>query len=157
MADINALLSLPRGELRALGAALRAGLDVVAEAAPAKAYVLKPLYKEWDKDENIETAGVARIDPADGYLYRSNGPILGNGDPNWAPHLAVSSWTKIPDPSQTGTRNNPIAWSSGMEIKEGLYYTEGGILYRGKRDSNQAMHHTLAVLLPLDWVEVVAA
>ena len=156
MSNVYDLLALPRGELRALGRSLRDGLDVVAETAPETAYALKALYKEWDKDEDIEAAGVVRLDPADGYLYTSNGPIRANGDPNWAPHLAVSLWTKIADPSQTGTRDNPIAWSPGMKVVEGLYYTEAGIMYRGKRDSNQAMHYTLAVLLPLDWVEVVA-
>ena len=155
MSKINALLALPRGELRALGRSLQAGLGVVAKAAPETAYALKALYPEWNSRENIEKAGVIRLDPADGYLYESNGPIQGNGDPNWAPHLAPSLWTKIPDPSQTGTRDNPIAWSPGMKVVAGLYYTEDGILYRGKRDSNQAMHYTLAVLLPLDWVEVV--
>ena len=158
MSNINALLSLPRGELRVLGRSLQSGLAVVAEAAPETAYVLKALYKEWDSRENIEKAGVVRLDPADGYLYASNGPIQGNGDPNWAPHLAVSSWTKIADPSQTGTRDNPIAWSPGMVLHEGLYYTEDGVLYICIRDEgpNYAMHVALANLVH-NYVEVVAA
>ena len=47
---------------------------------------------------------------------------------HWKPNEAVSLYVKVA-PAGAGTRDNPIHYSDGMELVEGLYYEEDGILY----------------------------
>lgn len=53
-----------------------------------------------------------------------------------------------------GTQDDPIQYTPPMEIFNGKYYTQGGVLYKCTRDSGQALTHDLAALVGL-YVEVV--
>ena len=46
----------------------------------------------------------------------------------WKPNEAVSLYVKVA-PAGAGTRDNPIHYTDGMELEEGKYYEEDGILY----------------------------
>ena len=58
------------------------------------------------------------------------------------------------DEAHAGTLDDPIPYSRNMEIYEGLYYTQGGILYRCIRGSGQPLYHDLSALVG-NYVEVV--
>ena len=53
-----------------------------------------------------------------------------------------------------GTQDDPIQYTPPMEIFNGKYYTQGGVLYKCTRDSGQALTHDLAALVGL-YVDVV--
>ena len=59
------------------------------------------------------------------------------------------------DESHAGSKEDPIPFAQNMEIYEGLYYTQNGVLYRCIRSSGQPLHHDLALLVG-SYVEVVA-
>ena len=89
-----------------------------------------------------------------GIVFKCIQPHEAQGDPNRAPHLAASLWTPIADPSEDGSREHPIHWVQGMEIFTGTYYLDGGVLYRGIRDSGIGMSFPLVSLIG-QYVEVV--
>lgn len=53
-----------------------------------------------------------------------------------------------------GTKDDPIPYAPPMEIFNGKYYTQDGVLYLCTRDSGQALTHNLSELVGL-YVEVV--
>jgi hypothetical protein len=64
-----------------------------------------------------------------------------------------SLFSKV-DESHAGTVEDPIPFEKNMEIYEGKYYTQNGVLYRCIRSSGQPLHHDLALLVG-SYVEVV--
>ena len=58
------------------------------------------------------------------------------------------------DEEHKGTQDDPIPYERNMEIYEGLYYTQGGVLYRCIRSSGQPLYHDLSALVG-NYVEVV--
>lgn len=54
-----------------------------------------------------------------------------------------------------GTAEDPIPYAPPMEIFNGKYYTQDGVLYLCTRDSGQALTHNLSELVGL-YVEVVS-
>lgn len=64
-----------------------------------------------------------------------------------------SLFSKV-DESHAGTVEDPIPFEKNMEIYEGKYYTQNGVLYRCIRSSGQPLYHDLALLVG-SYVEVV--
>ena len=58
------------------------------------------------------------------------------------------------DEAHKGTIEDPIPYEKNMEIFNGLYYTQKGVLYLCIRDSVQPMYHDLESLIGI-YVEVV--
>lgn len=65
-----------------------------------------------------------------------------------------SLFSKV-DENHAGSKDDPIPFEQNMEIYEGLYYTQNGVLYRCIRSSGQPLYHDLALLVG-SYVEVVA-
>lgn len=64
-----------------------------------------------------------------------------------------SLFSKV-DESHAGTVEDPIPFEKNMEIYEGSYYTQNGVLYLCIRSSGQPLYHDLALLVG-SYVEVV--
>lgn len=64
-----------------------------------------------------------------------------------------SLFSKV-DESHAGTAEDPIPFEKNMEIYEGNYYTQNGVLYLCIRSSGQPLYHDLALLVG-SYVEVV--
>lgn len=63
-----------------------------------------------------------------------------------------SLFSKV-DEIHSGTMEDPIPYDRNMEIYQGLYYTQHGVLYLCIRDSGQPLYHDLAALVG-NYVEV---
>ena len=62
----------------------------------------------------------------DGILYKCT--LTHTSQSDWAPGVAPNLWTAIADPSNTGTKDNPIVvpetvTTAGMEYEKGKYYS----------------------------------
>lgn len=68
---------------------------------------------------------------------------------NWAPSLSTASLWKRVDEEHEGTESDPIPYSPPMEIFNGKYYTQSGVLYKCTRDSGIALSHDLSALVGL--------
>ena len=72
-------------------------------------------------------------------------------------YVQVANTREEPTPEPTpeeGTRENPIAYSTGMEIFNGKYYIQNGVVYLCNRDSGAPLYHDLANLVGL-YVETI--
>ena len=72
---------------------------------------------------------------------------------DWTPNVTPSLF-KVVQVDATGTIDDPIEWEQGMELFNGLYYTDNGVKYLCYRDSGMGMVYDLANLVGL-YVEVV--
>ena len=73
----------------------------------------------------------------------------------WIPGQSTASLYKVVQIEATGTQEDPIAWSVGMELFKDKYYTDKGVLYKCIRNSDIAMQYPLADLVSGGYVEVV--
>lgn len=64
-----------------------------------------------------------------------------------------SLFSKV-DETHTGTIDDPIPYEVNMEIYNGLYYIQNGVIYLCIRDSGQPLQHDLSALVG-NYVEVV--
>lgn len=71
----------------------------------------------------------------------------------WEPEITASLWEAI-CATHTGTQDDPIPYEGGMELAEGLYYTQDGVLYRCTSGSGQPVYNPLSELVWI-YVEVV--
>jgi hypothetical protein len=66
----------------------------------------------------------------------------------------MESLFSIVDKEHAGTIEDPIPFYQNMEIYEGLYYAQDGVIYRCIRSSGQPLYHDLTLLVG-SYVEVV--
>lgn len=65
-----------------------------------------------------------------------------------------SLFSKV-DETHAGTIEDPIPYETNMEIYEGMYYSQNGVIYLCIRDSGIPLQHDLSALVG-NYVEVVA-
>lgn len=70
----------------------------------------------------------------------------------WEPENAASLWEEICE-THDGTKYDPIPYDGNMALVNGLYYTQGGVLYLCNRDTVNPVYHALSELVGL-YVEV---
>lgn len=68
---------------------------------------------------------------------------------NQPPSLDTAALYEVIEVEAAGTQDDPIQYTPPMEIFNGKYYTQGGVLYKCTRDSGQALSHDLAALVGL--------
>ena len=66
---------------------------------------------------------------------------------NQPPSLATAALYEVIEVEPAGTQDDPIQYTPPMEIFNGKYYTQGGVLYKCTRDSGQALSHNLSDLI----------
>ena len=90
----------------------------------------------------------------DGKLWRVRQDVAAVLD-NQPPSLATAALYEVIEVEPAGTQDDPIQYTPPMEIFNGKYYTQGGVLYKCTRDSGQALTHDLAALVGL-YVEIAS-
>ena len=66
-----------------------------------------------------------------------------------APSLNTAALYEVVNVEASGTADDPIAYVPPMEIFNGKYYTQNGVLYLCTRDSGTALSHDLSALVGL--------
>lgn len=96
-----------------------------------------------------------------GFRFQSGGKLYRTEQPEYTfveqyvPGTAgTESLFSVVDENHAGTPEDPIPYETNMEIYDGLYYIQNGILYRCIRSSGQPLYHELSSLVGL-YVEVV--
>lgn len=67
---------------------------------------------------------------------------------DWTPDVSASLWTEVEKPGD-GTHDNPIRYHNNMELTEGLYYAQLGVLYLCTRSTGVPVYNDLADLVGL--------
>lgn len=66
---------------------------------------------------------------------------------DWIPGVSTASLYKAVNISNEGSESDPIPYTPPMEIYNGKYYTQNGVLYKCVRDSGIALTHDLSALV----------
>ena len=139
-------------EARAYRAAIEAGANAV-ERSDADALTVKGIYPLWDNliGNTVEKAGFRFLH--DGNLYKTI-PANHTFAAEWVPGVGTESLYTCIDDQHAGTVGDPIPYEGNMELTEGLYYSQNGIVYLCIRNSGQPVYHALSELVGL-YVEVI--
>lgn len=134
-------------EARAYRAAIEAGSNAV-ERSDADALAVKDIYPMWENliGQTVDKAGFKFTYQGD--LYKTI-PAVHTFAAEWVPGVGTESlYTRI-DEAHAGTKDDPIPYEGNMELVEGLYYSQDGIVYLCTRSSGQPMYHALKDLVGL--------
>ena len=90
----------------------------------------------------------------EGKLYRTEQPEYTFVE-TYVPGAAgtESLFSKV-DETHAGTYEDPIPYEKNMEIYQGVYYSQDGVIYLCIRSSGQPLHHNLSYLVGT-YVEIV--
>lgn len=130
-------------------AAIEAGANAV-ERSDLDALAVKDIYPAWDSLIG-QTVNVDFKLTYDGKLYKVIQAHIVQAD--WIPGAGTESLYAVIDEGHAGTLDDPIPYDGNMELTEGLYYTQDGIVYLCTRSTGQPVYHALSDLVGL-YVEV---
>ena len=130
-------------------AAIEAGANAV-ERSDLDALAVKDIYPAWDSLIG-QTVNVDFKLTYDGKLYKVIQAHTVQAD--WIPGVGTESLYAVIDEGHTGAEDDPIPYDGNMELTEGLYYSQDGIVYLCTRNSGQPVYHALSDLVGL-YVEV---
>lgn len=119
-----------------------------ADLTDQEALLVKGLQKMWKPGEAVVVGDRRQYNDL---LYKCRQAHTTQAD--WTPDVYQAGWEVI-DETHAGTADDPIPYSTGMQLYNGKYYTENGALYLCNRDSGQAVYNTLADLVGI-YVEIV--
>ena len=121
----------------------------------ATAYRMLNFYPEWETDTEYTKASGKPV----GYKVTHDGKIWKlrqehTSQNGWKPGSTgtESLWEEIRE-THDGTKYDPIPYDGNMALVNGLYYTQGGVLYLCNRDTWNPVYHALSELVGL-YVEV---
>ena len=127
----------------------RAVIEQAAQSLDdATALTAIPLHPEWAAGVSCEV----------GYKVQRNGKLwrvvqAHTSQDGWEPEKAASLWEQINE-TNAGTLADPIPYDGNMELVEGKYYTQDGVVYLCTRSTGAAVYHALADLVGI-YVEKV--
>lgn len=134
-------------EARAYRAAIEAGSNAV-ERSDADALAVKSIYPAWESliGQTVDKAGFRFR--CGGKLYKTI-PANHTFAAEWVPGVGTESLYTCIDDMHAGTLEDPIPYEGNMELMEGLYYSQDGVVYHCTRSSGQPVYHALSELVGL--------
>ena len=130
-------------EAKTYRAAIEAGANAV-ERSDLDALAVKDIYPAWDSLIG-QTVNVDFKLTHDGKLYKVIQVHTTQAD--WVPGVGTESLYAVIDEGHAGTLDDPIPYDGNMELTEGLYYTQHGIVYLCTRSTGQPVYHALRELV----------
>ena len=138
-------------EAKAYRTAIEAGANAV-ERSDLDALAVKGIYPAWESliGQTVDKAGF-KFTYSD-KLYKTI-PESHTFQSDWIPGNGTESLYTVIDEGHAGTLDDPIPYDGNMELTEGLYYSQDGIVYRCTRSTGQPVYRALSELVGL-YVEV---
>ena len=111
-----------------------------------EALSVKEMYPKWeDKIGSTIEAGFITLYGGNLWKSRQTHTAL----EVYPPSVATAALYEVVVYQHEGTMEDPIPYTPPMEIYEGKYYTQSGVVYRCTRDSGTALSHDLSALVGL--------
>lgn len=108
------------------------------------------LFPEWAPDSEYKKGKRLRYE---GVLYRVRQNHTSQAQ--YPPSIYTASlYEEVPEPGQGDDPANPIPYNNNMELVEGKYYSQLGVVYICTRNTGTAVYNYLADLVGI-YVEVV--
>lgn len=144
---------MKRNDILKYRAAIEAGSNAV-ERSDAESLKVKGIYPAWADliGQTAERIGFKLTHGGKLWKTKQPGYIFTAG---WEPGSpGTESLFEEINETYAGTLDDPIPYNGNMELSEGLYYSQGGVVYRCTRSTGQPVYHDLSALVGL-YVEVV--
>ena len=119
-----------------------------------QALLVKSLYPTWEdlvaQNKTVES----------GYRFICDGKLYKTLQPSYTfleiykPGIGTESLFTVINETNAGTLEDPIPYEGNMELFNGKYYSQNGVIYKCIRDSGQPLYHALSDLIGL-YVEKV--
>ena len=113
-----------------------------------EALQIKGIYPTWE-----ELVELGSVEAEAGYKFLKENDLYFCINPNptfqadWVPGVNTASlYTRI-DETHAGTLSDPIPYDGNMELKNGLYYSQNGVIYYCNRDTGVPVFNALADLV----------
>lgn len=106
-------------------------LSQLEELTDEQALEVAECYPTWESKIGKQLPATARIWD-DGHLYKVNQAHTASRE--WRPASTPTLYTVVALSPEEGTIDNPIAFVLNMELIQGKYYTDNGVLYLCTRD-----------------------
>ena len=106
------------------------------------------LFDQWAADTDYAEGKRLRYDDV---LYKVKQAHRSQAD--WTPDVAASLYEEVAERGQGDTPDNPIPYNNNMELFEGKYYSQNGVVYHCIRSTGTAVYNDLADLVGI-YVEV---
>lgn len=137
-------------EAKLYRAAIEAGSNAV-ERSDADALKVKDIYPKWESliGQTVEAVGFKFTHQGELYKVLKAHTFAAE----WVPGVGTESLYARIDEAHAGTLEDPIPYNGNMELTEGLYYSQGGVVYRCIRSTGQPVYHELSALIGV-YVEV---
>ena len=130
---------------------LKAQTRVMTTFSNNEALKVKDLFDDWS-DFIGQTLNAGQIVRTAEGLWRVRQEHMAQA--HYAPSIHTAALYERIVKDHEGTESDPIPYAPPMEIFNGKYYTQEGVLYLCNRDSGQALTHNLSELIGL-YVTVV--
>lgn len=122
--------------------------------ADSEAQEVKGIYLTWEKlvEQSAKVTKGYKFTHGD-KLYKTVQPeytFVAQYEPG---AIGTESLFEVIDEAHDGTLADPIPYEGNMELVEGLYYSQNGVVYLCTRGTGQPVHHALADLVGL-YVEI---
>lgn len=113
------------------------------------------LFPQWKElvEKGVEAEKGFRFQ-YDHNLYRTEQPTYTFVDIYVPGTTGTESLFSKVDETHAGTIDDPIPYEPNMEIYEGLYYSQNGVIYLCIRSSGQPLYHDLSALVG-NYVEII--
>ena len=126
--------------------AIRAAMDAAAVVlTDAEALKCKAIYKQWKDLMGTEADKGFRFLCGED-LYRVEQPKYTFEKHRIPGSTGTESLFSRIDESHAGTFEDPIPYEGNMELYQGSYYSQGGVIYLCVRSTGQPVFHDLAAL-----------
>lgn len=132
-------------EAKVYRAAIEAGSNAV-ERSDADALAVKGIYPAWASliGQTVNKAGF-KFTYGD-KLYKTV-PASHTFAAEWIPGEGTESLYTVIDEAHTGTQVDPIPYTGNMELIEGQYYSQDGVVYLCNRSTGTPVYHALTDLV----------
>lgn len=121
-----------------------------------QALTVKDLYEQWEilvkRKFKAEKAGFKFLHGQGLYKTINDDQEF---QAQWIPGEGTESIFTHIDESHAGTKADPIPYAGNMELEQGKYYSQDGVIYLCNRDTGQAVYQSLKDLAGI-YVEVAA-
>lgn len=129
--------------ITALVAAERAGINTL-DLTDKESLEVKDWFPQWEAGKTLTEGEKVTYN---GTLWRVR--QTHSSQEGWEPSVSTASLFEHIEVEASGTADDPIAYVPPMEIFNGKYYTQDGVLYLCTRDSGTALSHDLSALVGL--------
>lgn len=138
--------------VRNLMTATKAGIQTM-NLTGGESLEVKDMYPEWSEFINQSLPQGMKVQ-YNNKLYKVRQEIATVLE-NQPPSIDTAALYEEINESHAGTLEDPIPYNNNMELFEGKYYIQDGIIYKCTRDSQTPLYHSLSSLVGI-YVEVAA-